>query len=162
MTSNRLLGKAISCLLYVSYDWFICEIWLLRRDVLIYKIYVSRYETWIIHMWDVTLNDMLDHFQELVKEGKVICLSYVRHDLFIYEIGLIRETRLHLWDVTLNDMLDDNREAIIKKKVVCLSYMRRDLLYVKYYSYNTYDIKDLDLNIICDILYESYLTYNNM
>jgi len=59
-------------------------------------------------------------------------------------------------------MLDDYREAIIKKKVVCLSYMRRDLLYVKYYSYNTYDIKDLDLNIICDILYESYLTYNNM
>jgi len=45
-----------------------------------------RYGTFICEM---TFNDMLDDFHEAVKKGKVICLSSVRSDLFIYGLCLI-------------------------------------------------------------------------
>jgi len=58
MTTKRLFRKARSyvfhvCLSYMRNGIFICE---------------------------MTLSDMLDDFHEAVKEGKVICLSCVRHD----------------------------------------------------------------------------------
>jgi len=71
----------------------------------------------------VTLNDMLQDYQEAVKEGKVICLSYHLDICLSYlRYGIC------ICEMTLNDMLDDFHEAVKEGKVICLSCVRSDLI----------------------------------